>query len=244
MAGTILNSDLKADTKIYRTIHKDRLLKMFASGENALVRPSLWDDTFENYLLNSPVELKGEVGSFSFANDLYGQCWTLEGFSDAMWRIYSADKMGVRIRTTVRKLLDALSASNPGTDAISCFIGKVRYCTDTKLREFAENHFRRGFGTDGRKIAETLLIKRNAFRHEKEVRLIYLAPRSTSPSEDLLFHNFDCQSDLNQIMLHPQLSDSEATSLRDEIVKKTGFRGKVLHSRLYRLPTGFMVKIG
>lgn len=241
--GTILTLKLDRNEKIYRTIPKKWLFEMFETGKNALARPSLWDDPFENLLLRSLVNLNGETGRFSFANDLYGQCWTLQGYSDAMWRIYSPDKTGIRIRTTVGQLLDSLSGPDKTFDPVSCFIGKVQYLTEAKLNKFVSSHFHDGLGTDGRNIAETLLVKRNAFSHEKEVRVIYFSPSDTNPTHDLYFHDFDCHRLLDQIMVHPQLTDSEAEALKNEIRSKTGFKGKILHSQLYRLPKGFTVKI-
>jgi hypothetical protein len=220
-----------------------RLLEMFENHKNCLARPQLWHDTFENLLLRSPVEIDGKLGSFGFANDLYGQSWTLEGYSDAMWRIYSSDQKGIRIRTTIGKLLDSLSAPDKTHDATSCFIGKVEYLDERKLRRFASEHFLNGIGADGKKVAQTLLVKRNAFRHEKEVRLIYYSPTPTEPHAHIYCHNFDCHHAIEQIMVHPQLTDQEAQVLIAGIKTVTGFKGELLQSGLYRLPKSFKATI-
>ena len=53
--------------------------------------------------------VSGGIGlGIGFKENLYGQCWTKTRESDAMWRIYSPNKNGVRIMTTPRKLLTAL----------------------------------------------------------------------------------------------------------------------------------------
>lgn len=127
MGGTNLSSDLDPDTKLYRTIPLKRLGELFANRKNVLVRPKLWDDPFENIALSSPVEIKGQAGTFGFREDYYGQCLTTEGISDAIWRIYSSDKRGLRIRTTVDKLLGQLAAGfDPDLARIRCFVGRVR----------------------------------------------------------------------------------------------------------------------
>lgn len=78
-------------TKIYRIFSTNRLIELFEKKENALVKPELWDDPFENFILKIP-----EKGSKSKPNKRgYGQCWTLNFESDAMWRIYSPDKKGL-----------------------------------------------------------------------------------------------------------------------------------------------------
>lgn len=249
MGGTIINREseqtkwITRDTVLYRTVRLNRLLSMFSAYQNALVRPKLWDDTFENYALNSDVEIDGKSGKFGFRDDIYGQCWTRESFSDAMWRIYSNGTDGVRIKTTVGKLLDSLSRSAGTKSEISCFIGKVRYCKDEGLNQFAESHFADGLGSDGKQIAETLLLKRNAFRHEKEVRLIYLAPETQPPEKDLHLYHFDPHELIDQIMVHPQLSEEEADTLKKRIREATNYKGEVKRSLLYRTPKGFLFKV-
>ena len=74
-----------------------RLLELFQTRHNVLVAPEKWDDPFENFILKSDrVSRRG----------WYGQCWTWQRASDAMWRIYSGDKNGVRMRSTPAKLLE------------------------------------------------------------------------------------------------------------------------------------------
>ena len=63
------------------------LLEMFAQGKNCSVRPQLWGDTYENILLRPSDDIDREAGTFSYADDLYAQSWTLTGYSDALWRI-------------------------------------------------------------------------------------------------------------------------------------------------------------
>ena len=116
------------DREVYRIFSLQRLLELLRSERNTLVRPSLWDDPFENYVLSAIGRLKsGERFSIGFKDKLYGQCWTLDRDSDAMWRIYSPDRQGVRVRSTVRRLLESLLNTCESFPELSCFIGKVSY---------------------------------------------------------------------------------------------------------------------
>lgn len=36
---------------VYRTISYDRLIEMFVVRKNTLVKPDVWEDTFENFIL-------------------------------------------------------------------------------------------------------------------------------------------------------------------------------------------------
>jgi len=245
MTGTILTSSLKPGTRLYRTIPLKRLYELFDNRENVLVRPKLWDDPFENIALTSPVEIGGETGTFGFHEDYYGQCWTTQSISDAIWRIYSSDKKGVRIRSTVGKVLGQLASTYSADLArIRCFIGKVRYLTDKQLTAFAQNHFANGLDTGGQLIAESLLVKRKAFKHEGEVRLIYAATDGTAPQDDLFRYDIDAHNLIDQIMLNPMLKTKKANVMKAEINHRTGFKGELLHSQLYRRPSGLKFVIG
>src|SRR5262245_33725700 len=65
------------DNYIYRIISVARLLELFASRTNVLVKPRKWEDPFENFILNSRVRLpSGEIGDQGNRDAVYGQCWT------------------------------------------------------------------------------------------------------------------------------------------------------------------------
>ena len=165
---------LRSDTHIYRVFPKKRLFDLFDSGTNVLVRPSMWEDPFENFMLQAPVRTgSGDNASFSFHDDFYGQCWTLLKASDAMWRIYSQDKTGVRVRTTIEKLARGLSHTLGNWAHAQSFIGRVEYLSEPDLRGFSQTAFEHGLTPAA--LAQSLLVKRMAFKHEREVRLLYLA---------------------------------------------------------------------
>lgn len=233
-------SNLSRDTKIYRTISVGRLTQMFEEKANVVVRPSLWDDTFENLALSSVFDSQGEQGSFGFKDDLYGQCWTLHTASDAIWRIYSNGTDGVRIRSTVGKVFDSLARERKFGPAGETHIGRVSYLSDRGLKKFAATHFLGG-NLNSRSVAQTLTIKRKAFLHEKEVRLIY---HSDNPLNDpIVKYSIDPHSLIDQIMLHPQLTLLEARKLKNSIEQDLGFKGKIKRSLLYAPPKGFAFNI-
>ena len=89
-----------------------------------------------------------------------------------MWQIYSKNGDGIRVRTIVGKLIDSLRVAHGDMANESCFIGRVRYERDKQLREFCRSMFVGHRGTEA--IAKSLLIKRRAYRHENEVRLVYM----------------------------------------------------------------------
>ena len=86
------------DAPVYRTFSLKSALELFKEGKNGLVHPSRWDDPFENFFLKNGAidEHENPVALDDVHKDWYGQCWTLEGESDALWRIYSPEKVRPR----------------------------------------------------------------------------------------------------------------------------------------------------
>ena len=128
---------------IYHNIELKHLYKLFKSNENVLVRPSSWDDPFESLIMSSKVRLpNGKIGEFGFRDKFFAQCWTLHNASDAMWRLYSGhpdkDNVGtrVRIRTKIDELFSQTLTGFRDKDKVSCFIGKINYLKDIKLKCF------------------------------------------------------------------------------------------------------------
>jgi len=238
--------DSERDQYIYRIMPLSRLYELFENTENVLVKPSLWEDPFENFILKSKVRFKnGKTYGFNHQNGFYGQCWTRSKASDAMWRIYSSDKRSVRVRTTIRKLFNSLydSQSNKGLRDEKCFIGKVKYLPSHQLKVFASEIFSGQAGTRTYSLASSLCVKRPAFKHENEVRLIHFEHDVNKYNEQLFQYQFDAHDVIDQLMLDPRLDVSEAEIIKKEITKRVGFKGSIKRSLLYALPEDLIINI-
>lgn len=218
------------DKPIYRIMPIHRLLEMFSSKELVLVPPEKWDDPFENLLLKGYIKeiVQNNPGMGVFRNDVYGQCWTLHRETDAMWRIYSADKQGVKIKTTVSKLIQSLVSSAEPKMKGGCFIGKVDYLNPKEIIPKLKSIQ----GIYGRDAAESLLYKRNEFRHEREIRLICtrglgsVQSFSINPSE--LF---------DEIVFDPRMNEHMYLACK-RAVEEHGFKKAIKKSQMYQLPKG------
>ena len=90
-------------------------------------------------------------------------CWhSNSDESDAMWRLYAPDSMGVAIRSSVGCLRQALAKHNGSGDWAS--EGRLQF-TLAKMRYVDLDRYRASFDQLG-------FIKRKAFRHEQEVRAV------------------------------------------------------------------------
>lgn len=224
----------ETESEVFRVIPVFRLLEHFKTKQNVLVRPKLWDDPFENYILRATATLpSGETARFGFRDELYGQCWTLQRESDAMWRIYSADKSSVRIRSRINLLFQSLYSEINHFPELSVFVGRVKYESQkSMIKKLAD--VRDVLETSGRGAAGTLLMKREEFRHEKEVRLV-LNNNSKSKRGDIYRYKFDPHELIDEITFDPRMNDDLVDAFTQYLLKLE-FSGKINKSPLYKLP--------
>jgi hypothetical protein len=223
---------------VYRIISQKRLLEMFSERANTLVNPVLWDDPFENFIREFKGRLpSGEIVEFAQRYDFYGQCWTLLGGTDAMWRIYSSDKQSVRIKVRLKTLVESLAIRAKGI--VLC--GRVRYLDAAGLLKWAKRVLHDSRDPDVRLLGRTLLVKRAAFAHENEVRILYLGGDTQG---SLFRYRLDPHAFIEELTVDPRLSAEQAATLVNEIRMKTGFRGPISHSNLYAPPRELVLRLG
>lgn len=228
------------DKPVYRIMSLSRLEQVLRDKELVLVKPRKWDDPFENALLAASFSTNsGERVAFSAKDSVYGQCWTLHRETDAMWRIYSHDKDGVRVTSTPRKLLEALRRTDPKYADARAFIGKVSYLKkQTLLTRLGQINL---LNPNGSGIAESLLFKRNEFRHEAEVRLIYSGPDGDCPS-DFYQVSIDPNLVFDKMLFDPRM-DSEDYKSGRTLLRRLGYKGIIAKSGLYKAPEGLIFKL-
>lgn len=167
--------------KLYRYISYKSFTDLVQEGSLRFVRPKLWDDTHEGYLfqkmktdsgrmeirkiLDSHFSDSSVVDIFfdhavNFEKTFYAQSWSLCPDSDAMWRIYSYDNTAIRIEVSESNI-----AKIPKIEIMD-----VVY--EEKIDLLSELN-RVGLSQDRTDFAEIFRMKRRAFSHEEEVRLVY-----------------------------------------------------------------------
>lgn len=242
--ANIIGSDICESTKIYRIFPRERFQQLFTEEMNALVLPSKWSDPFENAILKAKVVTTDgkEIGRFSFHSDVYGQCWTTEKASDAMWQIYSKNKDAIRVRTTVGKLIKSLGDVHGEWSASTCFIGRVNYIREDELKDFGRNVFKQADKSQA--IAKSLLAKRRAYMHEKEVRIIYIDRHKSKHPKGVYKYHFDPRGVIDQIMVDGRMKHSDFASFKNKFTMQTGFpKEQIYRSLLYSEPNDFVVEL-
>jgi hypothetical protein len=230
---------------LYRIFKWKYLSADMKGGTLSLPKPCLWDDPFENVLplcqITDTRRMPWQCTPLDgLRRPMFAQCWSVLDESDALWRIYSSpaaekasigDAEGLKIRTTAGKLLGAVRSV--GADG-NWFLGRVRYLAEAHLTQFFADEVGRRLidafsGADGH--ARSLLIKREAFFHEKEARLIYVDMDGSFDAKKLLPVTVDWNQLADEIILDPRVNN---IGQRVEEVRALDYRGPVSRSDLYR----------
>ena len=179
-----------------------------------------------------------------FRDNFYGQCWSLTKESDAMWRIYSPNKDGVKVKTTIRKLFTPLFQvggehykTNGTVFNLSSFVGKVKYADSKTLIAMLQDKERMSgkiFDQSGWGLASSFFYKRVAFKHEKEIRLIY----NSGGENHLDTVKFDINPKVlfDEIVFDPRMTENLYQEQKNKVID-SGFDKKIIQSGLYKLRT-------
>lgn len=211
-------SGLNSNDKIYRYMSLSSFLYLLEFKSLVFTKIIEWDDSWELPSSKLPVinvsgkEIEEEQ---SISDELFAQSWTLNNYSDAMWRIYSEKMEGIMIGTSVNKF-------NNISNLYIGFIGKVLYYKHLVdgVKEI----------TDKNELPYDLgdaFLKRDAFKHEEEVRII-TANRDNfieNPIDNNL-SNLKFEIDLNDF-IEDIILDPRTTNHNCEAIKKYCLRSGI-----------------
>jgi len=232
------------DRPLYR-IYPVWLFEMALSingGNLTLVRPALWEDPQEDLCAWLQMDARGgsQKQLSGYLRPTYAQCWSMDGQSDALSRAYSRVSKdpvsgrnvepkleGVKARTTPRLVIDALEKSlrKRGDDALELFVAKIAY-VDSPGQEILDRLVkvgptRLGAGSDR---AWSLTLKRKAFGHEQEVRIIAVARPDTNAN--IIQLDINPNDVFQDVSFDPRLLAAERNE-REARVRALGYTGPV-----------------
>ena len=231
------SKDLEKETNpwLYRIIPFQRLADILINKKNTLVNPSKWDDPFEDWILNK--NPSAQVNKCNF----FGQCWTIENKSEAIWRVNSIGTDGFRIRTKVDKLWNSLNGMED-REYIFCKIGEISYLEKNEIKKLKEGssfnvsilrqdklQISKQFPENISDLIDGFMIKRLGYQYEYEIRLICY--NSKNKQEGIKRYSI-CPNDvIEQILIHPRVDDDDACRIKCTL-KKLGFTGEIKRSEL------------
>lgn len=243
-AGNVINLDL--DTPIYKYIPFKYLKLMIQNSNLYFGKVSSWEDVYENWFLKEQMVLPtGEKGdAMDLIPGVFGQSWTLQEESDAMWRIYSKldrtqhdylDDTAVRIKTTARKLYNVIYANDE--DFYTSYIGAVKYLSQDDFLKMQDSLSPLNPLDLSEVFVKSYFFKRAPFEHEKEVRpiLIY-SPKHENFGKDGVSFDIDFDNLIDEMVTDPRLIPDEYRTVRGQLIGLGAKSDKVRNSELYNIP--------
>jgi len=85
----------------------------------------------------------------------------------------------------------------------------------------------------GRGHAEALLVNRDAFAHEQEVRLLYVEPENSASIDLIRFVAVDAHALFDELTLDPRLAAADVEDRTAEF-RSYGYNGSINKSLLYQ----------
>lgn len=216
--------------RLYRILDFSHVVQIFEKKELYFSRPAAWDDPYETLFKHSE------------DHAIFAQCWSQKSISDAMWRIYSKNGMGVRISTTEEKLRGAMDEAVMDND-FNFQLRKVMYIpkkdVDLRAAQIADNTRKIFVMSD---VVDMLYIKRRAFSHEGEWRATLFCPSEKRDNEKKgVTIKIDPYSLIDNILLDPMAPVELVQAFQFYFEKKLKFKGKVGRSTLYKTPVRYSV---
>lgn len=218
---------------LYRITSVQRFVEGLATHENVLVQPERWEDPFEGIILNAYGVLpNGATVMFRLRRNYFGQCWSLHRETDLMWRAYSPNASGVKLRVRADKLHDSLACHKGATAEIRTFLGRVSYQRRQQFHDTLSHGCH--FGPPSESQARALLLKRYGFRSEQEVRLIAYAEHGSAGNS--IRYPVDWNDLVTEAVLDPRMCWADTSRARAKI-REAGYKGRLVQSSLYKPPS-------
>ena len=228
---------------IYKYIPLKYVHFLLSTGKLYFNKVTNWEDPYENFFQRQSFKWNTQNGDKApFWPEYYGMCWTSLEESDSMWRIYSVktgelcnkaklDEIAIKIKVKSKTIEEEIKKCILSGWTIKC--KDVIYTKSDEI-DCALKDVRSSEGIHVYDLfMQTLFVKRDAFKHECEYRMIIQIPQADSNSEkDKLLIPFN-KSVIQEFVIDPRLSDS----LYHEIEKRLLVLGvpqyKIKKSKLY-----------
>lgn len=203
----------------------EHAVQMLVDKELYFSSPALWPDPYETRI------------SHPESHKVFAQCWCTKGTSDAMWRIYSTNYLGVRISTSTRKLKAALNKARRNHE-FDYVCKEVSYLSQFEINQVARKiHAQLNNKFSLSKATEMLFMKRDAFDHEAEYRVVIT---TASDPQGLAARGFRISVEPKQIvdsiLIDPRAPKELSEALIYYLKEKVGYKKKVARSVLYKEP--------
>jgi hypothetical protein len=236
--------DVDEDFPVYRIFELPNQLADIRNSKFSLVNPAVYKDRYENPLLNWV--FTDETGESFTLNGVienyYVSPWTYEEVENPYsWILYTRNNnMGIRIKTTVGKIMDEmLNLYNPFY-MLQFHAGKVDYFDKEDIDKWlAESHYTDFLDSLGQMSVSSLMALRNKFSDEKEIRFAFSHIPSDKDNQFVIDnvtikdgickHPLQWRPIIDEIVLDPRISDEQFEETEQQL-RKYGFTCDIKHS--------------
>jgi hypothetical protein len=227
-------------TKLYKYVRLSQFMSMVETSSIPITKVKSWEDTWE-----MPITRLIKKSDYDFLRGvpktchmIYGQCWSLNPESDAMWRIYSRNHEGVMIGTSVSKLHTLADITNSMLAPVSYYSVLAEGLKEVFVTNPEYNNAAVAVGvSDYVPALVSAFLKRTAFEHEKEMRLVTVRSkeclrRRYSETGNYIKIEFAPTEFLESITIDPRAEDWYVKMIR-HYCDKSGFPFAPQKSKLY-----------
>jgi len=247
-----LKERLKNNPYIHRIELLERFYKFLDKKELIFVNPDKWEDPLENLIFNAKILKDGKNYINPAKDNIFSQCWSYEGDSYALWKIYTTKlddngqlkrHMGVRITTNLDRLQE-ITRYNDG----DFYYGIVKYLWKYQLDKLPKNKKiidSLKITQADKKHIETLLIKRKSYSYEKELRLFSIPNSSLVDKNDkhLCRLNLKPLDFITSIRFDPGMEYPEFIKNKNKLIDKYGFKRTQITQSTFFKKNKYIIKI-
>lgn len=262
MSETFPNVIINSEQVLYRIFSRKYFEELLKTNEMVLRSPRTWQEPFEHLpwriqTVTHPDFLR--ECSDKYVEPIFAQCWTQNEESDTFWRAYSnppsntmeepcpisfdaeldkgQEKEGVMVKTTIRKIIEMILKLPDNFVKSNFYLGPVRYYDENEIKQIIANRIEKiGLRAllRGRNLAELFLLKRKQFRHENEVRLMYIDEKEDMSSQEGFSIPFNPRDLFDEVQFDPRLTKNQVNE-REDNAKQNYDQEKLKQSNMYQV---------
>ena len=261
MSENFPNVIINPEQVLYRIFSRKYFEELLKTNEMVLRSPGTWQEPFEKLPWGiKTVTQPNSLTEYSdkYVEPIFAQCWTQNEESDTFWRAYSnppantreegceigpgeefekvKENEGVMVKTTIRKIIEMILKLPDNFVKSNFYLGPVRYYDENEIKQILANRVGKiGLRAllRGRNLAELFLLKRKQFRHENEVRLMYIDEKEDMSSQEGLSIPFNPQDLFDEVQFDPRLTKNQVNERKD-YAKQYYEQEKLKQSNMYQ----------
>lgn len=246
------NKRLDKSPYIYRIEILDRFYQLLDNKELVFVNPDKWEDPLENLIFNAQIIKNGKLFKNPAKNNIFAQCWSYEGDSYGIWKIYTTKEnddgitkrhMGVRITTKLDNL-PQISRNNNG----KYYYGVVNYQPKYKLDKLPKDkNVIEALQKQKpcQRHLETLLIKRKSYSYENELRLFAIPNRLPliDKNKQLCRLSIEPNEFITSVRFDPGMEYKIFKEHKNKLVNRYGFRASQITQSSYFKKNKYIINL-